>query len=247
MSWIKKIFKDPRENGLNKLQFYFGLVLLLFAPIMSKLPTIILGEKVDAKAVNIVNKKLYTLTYLENKYTTWEAELSNGEIVQFEGTSNVVVVRGEVRTAFVNENNIEDGFIFSFAGFYNNFNSVVTILLMILWLSIFFVFGESDKAWLRVRTIKKWYLKVGAVVCVMFLFWYILILPVWLVFEVGWGGLFGYLLISLIISFQLKETIEYLIFSEDRLKEREQRKIEKRSRETKELNAEIMRRRKVNK
>ena len=231
---------------MNKPQFYFGLVLILIAPALSKVPTIFLSEKLEVKAVRIVYKKRHENTDSPDKFTIWKAKLSNGNVVEFEGTRNVVHGSGTVRTAFVNERNTEDSFIYSFAGFYNNFNTIIALVLLVLWLSMFFVFCETDKTWLRVRTIKKWYFKICAVLSIMFLFWYVLILPIWLVFEIGWGALFGYLIISLIILSQLKETIEFLIFSEDKLKERERIKIEKRKKEAREFKAEIMRRRNSN-
>ncbi len=77
------------------------------------------------------------------------------------------------------------------------------------------------------------------------LFWYILVLPVWLWFTIGWEGVIGFLIITLIIFYQLKETVEYLIFSEEQLKKREMLKLEKKRVETRKLNAEIARRRKL--
>ena len=165
----------------------------------------------------------------------------------FEGSRNVIYKKGDITLGIVDNENFENSFILSFSGFYNNFDSAVALILITIWLSLFFIYGHSDKAWSRLRSIKKWYFKLMAFLCVVFLFWYILVLPVWLSLTIGWEGVIGFLIITLIIFSQLKETVEYLIFSDEQLKKREMLKLEKKRVETRELNAEIARRRKLKK
>ena len=181
------------------------------------------------------------------KYTVWEGVNDAGDRVTFEGSRNVIYDRGDTAIGIVDNDNLENSFILSFAGFYNNFNSAIVLILTTIWLSLFFIYGHSEKAWLRVRNITKWYFKLMAFLSVVFLFWYVLVLPIWLSLTLGWEGVIGFLIITLIIFSQLKETVEYLIFSEEQLKKREMLKLEKKRAETRELNTEIARRRKLKK
>jgi hypothetical protein len=249
---MNRIFKDPRKGGITVSQFYLGLVLLILAPFLGRVSLLLTGEKLKVEMVSIANHgnkaiRSYGLMDIPKKYTVWEGVNYAGDRVTFEGSRNVIYQRGDIEAGIVDNDNPENSFILSFAGFYNNFNSAIALILITLWLSLFFIYGHSEKAWLRIRNIKKWYLKLMAFLSIVFLFWYVLVLPIWLGLTLGWEGVIGFLIITLIIFSQLKETIEYLIFSEEQLKKREMLKLEKKRAETKELNAEIARRRKLKK
>tara|TARA_B100000674_G_C37668212_1_gene835758 strand:+ start:69 stop:824 length:756 start_codon:yes stop_codon:yes gene_type:complete len=251
MNFPKKVFVDPRKEGITVPQFYLVLILLILAPFLGKIPSLITGEKITVKMISIANHENKVIRWpimnIPKKYSVWEGVNNAGDRVTFEGSRNVIYKKGDITLGIVDNENFENSFIISFSGFYNNFDSAVALILITIWLSLFFIYGHSDKAWSRLRSIKKWYFKLMDFLCVVFLFWYILVLPVWLSLTIGWEGVIGFLIITLIIFSQLKETVEYLIFSDEQLKKREMLKLEKKRVETRELNAEIARRRKLKK
>ena len=249
MTLLRKLLVNPRLNGMNRVHFYFGLVLIFSAPFLGKIPIIVFGEKLEVKAVRIVSHESVNMgpslfLSLPKKYTLWEGKLSNKQIVLFEGSRNVLHLRGEVKTAYVNQNNLDKSFIISFAGIYNNENSTISICILTIWVALFLVYGDSGKEWLKLREIQKWYMKILAFLSVVFLFWFLVVFPIWLGVTQGWPGIVLFLILLFFVSFQIRETIEYLVFSEEELKARFLKRSIKKREEVREVNAEIFKRRK---
>jgi len=249
MTFLRELLMNPRLNGINRVHFYFGLVLIFSAPFLGKVPLIFFGEKLEVKAVRIVSHESVNIGSglfldLPKKYTLWEGELRNKQIVLFEGSRNMIYLRGECKTAYVDQNNLDKSFIVSFAGIYNNENSTISICMLTIWIALFLVYGDSGKEWLKLRKIQKWYMKILAFLSVVFLFWFLVIFPIWLCIKVGWPGIILFLILLFFVSFQIRETIEYLVFSEEELKARFIKRSIKKRKEVREVNAEIFKRRK---
>ena len=49
MTLLRKLLVNPRLNGMNRVHFYFGLVLIFSAPFLGKIPLIFFGEKLDGR------------------------------------------------------------------------------------------------------------------------------------------------------------------------------------------------------
>jgi cytoskeletal protein RodZ len=72
----------------------------------------------------------------------------------------------------------------------------------------------------------------------------LVIFPIWLGVTQGWPGIVLFLILLFFVSFQIRETIEYLVFSEEELKARFLKRSIKKREEVREVNAEIFKRRK---
>jgi hypothetical protein len=207
MNKIKELINNPYKNGINTIQFYFGLLLLLTLPILAEIVPLIEGEIVTANAVGKVSNERYSSSIfynVSNKYTLWEAKLKNGNVIKFEGSRNSIYEKGETQTALVNFNNLENSFIISASDFYNNFDSIISLILIIIWIATFLVFGQSDKAYIRVTQITEWHLKILVAIAIFFLFIFPIGINIGLYLTVGGGAVFGYAFVVLLISPQLK-------------------------------------------
>tara|TARA_B110000211_G_C14083185_1_gene555512 strand:+ start:1247 stop:2005 length:759 start_codon:yes stop_codon:yes gene_type:complete len=248
MNKIKDLISNPYKNGINTIQFYFGLLLLLTLPILGKIVPLIEGEIITVTAIGKVSHERYSSSIfynVANKYTLWEAQLQDGRKIQFEGSRNSIYEKGETQTALFNFNNIGNSFIISISGFYNNSDSTISLILIVLWISTFFVYGQSDKAYIRVKQITEWYLKILAVFAIVFLFIFPIGIPIWLYLTVGGGAVFAYAFVLLIISPQLKASFEYLFYTDEYTKKRAIEKHKKKRAEAQEIHTEIARRKKL--
>lgn len=245
---LNSFFTNLIKKGITRTQFYLGLLFLFLAPILNKIPNVLVGEKSEVTAVRIIDKNrghrpLRRIYRLENKYTLWQYK-SKGVTVIFEGARGDLHKTGQKTTAYVNIENPEKSFTIHWLSIYNNVNGGIVLGLIIFWISLFFVYGHSEKEWLQVRLIKKWYLKLLALLAVMFVIGFLVVIPTWAVLTFGWYGLIGFAFLTLMISPQLKSIYEFFLYSEEQLKERALKKQAKRAADARELNAEIARRRK---
>lgn len=245
MAFFSKLISNPKKAGLNKTQFYFGLAFLILLPVFGKWKTISIGNIVTVESVGIVNKEIYKISGIygaEKKYTKWLFTSNNGHEITFFGVRNDIYKKGKKQTAFLNSESPEDSFIISLTGIYRNTNGIITLILLILWISLFFVHGQSKNEITKLLLIKSWIEKLLALAAIVFILFFLTVIPLSLVIFYGWGSLIMYFLILLLISPLIKPTFDFLFYSEEQLRNKAIDKRNKKKNEALEINKEIMRR-----
>lgn len=244
MSFFRKLFENVKKDGISQKQFYFGLIFLLLLPILGKWETIVSGELVTVQSIGVVNKERYKSWSfaMQKKYTKWQYTSENGQKYTFEGVRNEIHRRGKKAFAFFNPKSPESSFIISFMGITADTNGMITLWLIIIWISLFFVHGQSDYEKAQLLLLREWRDKALALVSIIFVLTFLTAVPIWLVIEFGWQSLIMFAIIILVISPQIKNTLEYLIFSEAELKQKEVHKRKKKRKEALELMIELRRR-----
>lgn len=223
MSFIEGLKNNPYKNGLSAVQFYIGLVLIVLLPLIEKTPSLLTSDRIEVTAVGVSNQGAGRQSVFFNvpkNYMVWKGVSPSGVLIEFTGTRNNLFEKGEVRTAVYSNR----PFILSFAGIYNHLTTSIVLILLVLWSSLFFVYGQSEKQNVKVREISGRIYKVLAYVGVVFALIFVTLIPFVIYILKGSWALVSYLLIVLIISSWLKESIMFLIFSESKLKAIEMKK-----------------------